>query len=88
MINVKNGKRLKILIIVYIGSPIESTTYKFAKCLKQRFGIIEGITDRNYITNSYHVPVFEKIDAFTKLKLESDFQKLSPGRSNQLYRGS
>ena len=61
------------------GSPIESTTYKFAKCLKQRFGIIEGITDRNYITNSYHVPVFEKIDAFTKLKLESAFQKLSPG---------
>lgn len=61
------------------GSPIESTTYKFAKCLKKRFGIIEGITDRDYITNSYHVPVFEPIDAFTKLKLESEFQKLSPG---------
>ena len=61
------------------GSPIESTTYKFAKCLKNRFGIIEGITDRDYITNSYHVPVFEPFDAFTKLKLESEFQRLSPG---------
>ena len=61
------------------GTPIESTTYKFAKCLKKRFGIIEGITDRDYVTNSYHVPVFEKIDAFTKLALESEFQELSPG---------
>ena len=61
------------------GTPIESTTYKFAKCLRQRFGTIKGITDRNYITNSYHVPVFEEIDAFSKLKLESEFQKLSPG---------
>ena len=61
------------------GTPIESTTYKFAKCLKNRFGIIKGITDRDYITNSYHVPVFEEIDAFTKLKLESEFQRLSPG---------
>jgi anaerobic ribonucleoside-triphosphate reductase len=61
------------------GTPIESTTYKFAKCLRERFGIIKGITDRNYITNSYHVPVFEEIDAFTKLSLESEFQKLSPG---------
>jgi len=61
------------------GTPIESTTYKFAKGLKERFGVIKGITDRNYITNSYHVPVFEEIDAFTKLKLESEFQKLSPG---------
>ena len=61
------------------GTPIESTTYKFAKCLKERFGVIKGITDRNYITNSYHVPVFEEIDAFTKLSLESEFQKLSPG---------
>ena len=61
------------------GTPIESTTYKFAKCLKDRFGVIKGITDRNYITNSYHVPVFEEIDAFTKLKLESEFQRLSPG---------
>lgn len=61
------------------GSPIESTTYKFAKCLKKRFGIIEGITDRDYITNSYHVPVFENINAFDKLQLESEFQKLSPG---------
>ena len=61
------------------GTPIESTTYKFAKCLKDRFGVIEGITDRDYITNSYHVPVFEEIDAFTKLKIESEFQRLSPG---------
>ena len=61
------------------GTPIESTTYKFAKCLKERFGVIEGITDKNYITNSYHVPVTEEIDAFSKLKLESEFQKLSPG---------
>lgn len=61
------------------GSPIESTTYKFAKCLKKRFGEIEGITDRNYITNSYHVPVFEKISAFDKIDLESKFQVLSPG---------
>ena len=61
------------------GTPIESTTYKFAKCLRERFGVIKGITDRNYITNSYHVPVFEEIDAFSKLQLESEFQKLSPG---------
>ena len=61
------------------GTPIESTTYKFAKTLRSRFGVIKGITDRDYITNSYHVPVFEEIDAFTKLKLESEFQKLSPG---------
>ncbi len=61
------------------GTPIESTTYKFAKGLRDRFGKIKGITDRDYITNSYHVPVFEEIDAFTKLKLESEFQQLSPG---------
>ena len=61
------------------GTPIESTTYKFAKCLRERFGTVKGITDRNYITNSYHVPVFEEIDAFSKLKLESKFQILSPG---------
>jgi len=61
------------------GSPIESTTYKFAKCLKKRFGEVDGITDRNYITNSYHVPVFEEINAFDKLELEAKFQKLSPG---------
>ena len=61
------------------GSPIESTTYKFAKCLKKRFGVVDGITDRDYITNSYHVPVFEEIDPFKKLELESKFQKLSPG---------
>ncbi len=61
------------------GTPIESTTYKFAKCLKNRFGVVKGITDRDYITNSYHVPVFEEIDAFDKLKLESEFQALSPG---------
>jgi len=61
------------------GTPIESTTYKFAKGLRERFGVIKGITDRDYITNSYHVPVFEEIDAFTKLSLESEFQRLSPG---------
>ena len=61
------------------GTPLESTTYKFSKCLQKRFGIVPGITDRSYITNSYHVHVSEKIDAFTKLKFESDFQKLSPG---------
>jgi ribonucleoside-triphosphate reductase len=66
------------------GTPIESTTYKFAKCLKNRFGIVEDITDRDYITNSYHVPVFEEIDAFEKLKLESEFQRLSPRRSDIL----
>ena len=61
------------------GTPLESTTYKFAKCLQKRFGIVPGITDKNYITNSYHVHVSETIDAFTKLKFESEFQKLSPG---------
>ena len=61
------------------GTPLESTTYKFAKCLQKRFGIVPGITDKNYITNSYHVHVSEHIDAFTKLKFESDFQRLSPG---------
>ena len=61
------------------GTPLESTTYKFAKCLQKRFGIVTGITDKNYITNSYHVHVSEPIDAFTKLKFESDFQRLSPG---------
>ena len=61
------------------GTPIESTTYKFAKCLQKRFGVIEGITDKGYITNSYHVHVTEEIDAFTKLKFEAEFQQLSPG---------
>ena len=61
------------------GTPLESTTYKFAKCLQKRFGIIPGVTDRNYITNSYHVHVTQEIDAFTKLKFESQFQRLSPG---------
>ena len=61
------------------GSPIESTTYKFAKCLKKRFGVIDGITDRDYITNSYHVPVFEEINPFEKLAIEAEYQRLSPG---------
>lgn len=65
------------------GSPIESTTQKFAQCLQSRFGEIKGITDRDYVTNSYHVPVFEEIDAFEKLSLESEFQELSPGGWNQ-----
>lgn len=69
------------------GTPLESTTYKFAKCLQNRFGIIPGVTDKNYITNSYHVHVSEKIDAFTKLKFESEFQQLSR-RGNQLCRSS
>ena len=75
----KEWKELEKIDYSVYGTPIESTTYKFAKGLKDRFGIIKGITDRDYITNSYHVPVFEEIDAFTKLKLESEFQKLSPG---------
>ena len=61
------------------GTPIENTTYKFATCLRKRFGIVEGITDRKYITNSYHIPVFEEINPFEKLKTESEFQKLSAG---------
>ena len=61
------------------GTPLESTTYKFAKCLQKRFGVVKGVTDKNYITNSYHVHVTEKIDAFDKLALEAKFQKLSPG---------
>ena len=61
------------------GTPLESTTYKFSKALQRRFGLIEGITDKGYITNSYHVHVSEEIDAFTKLKFESEFQRLSPG---------
>lgn len=61
------------------GTPIESTTYKFAKCLQKRFGIIKGVTDKGYIINSYHVHVTEEIDAFSKLSFESQFQKLSPG---------
>jgi len=75
----KEWKEIENIDYSVYGTPIESTTYKFAKCLKNRFGVIEGITDKNYITNSYHVPVFEEIDAFSKLKLESEFQRLSPG---------
>ena len=75
----KEWKSLEKIDYSVYGTPIESTTYKFAKCLKERFGVVKGITDRNYITNSYHVPVFEEIDAFSKLKLESEFQRLSPG---------
>ncbi|MBR3841240.1 MAG: anaerobic ribonucleoside-triphosphate reductase [Erysipelotrichales bacterium] len=75
----KEWKAAEAIDYSVYGSPIESTTYKFAKCLKDRFGVIKGITDRDYITNSYHVPVFEEIDAFSKLRLESEFQQLSPG---------
>ena len=75
----KEWKELENVDYSVYGTPIESTTYKFAKCLRERFGQIKGITDRDYITNSYHVPVFEEIDAFSKLKLESEFQRLSPG---------
>ncbi|MGN0661906.1 MAG: anaerobic ribonucleoside-triphosphate reductase, partial [Faecalibacterium sp.] len=72
-------KRAENMDYSLYGTPLESTTYKFAKCLQKRFGIIPGITDKNYITNSYHVHVSEEIDAFTKLKFESEFQQLSPG---------
>ena len=75
----REWKELENIDYSVYGTPIEATTYKFAKGLKERFGVVKGITDRDYITNSYHVPVFEEIDAFTKLKLESEFQKLSPG---------
>ncbi len=75
----KEWKEAENISYSVYGTPMESTTYKFAKCLQKRFGIIPGVTDRNYITNSYHVHVSEKIDAFSKLKFESDFQKLSPG---------
>ncbi len=68
------------------GTPLESTTYKFAKCLQKRFGIIKGVTDKNYITNSYHVHVSEPIDAFTKLKFESEFQRLSPAAPSAMWR--
>lgn len=75
----KEWKEAEHISYSVYGTPMESTTYKFAKCLQKRFGIIKGVTDKNYITNSYHVHVSEKIDAFSKLKFEADFQKLSPG---------
>lgn len=75
----KEWKQAENISYSVYGTPMESTTYKFAKCLQKRFGIIPGVTDKNYITNSYHVHVSEEIDAFSKLKFESDFQKLSPG---------
>ena len=75
----KEWKEAENISYSVYGTPLESTTYKFAKCLQKRFGIIPGVTDKNYITNSYHVHVAEKIDAFSKLKFESEFQKLSPG---------
>src|SRR5699024_8883052 len=75
----REGNEAEHISYYVYGTPMESTTYKFAKCLQKRFGIIEGVTDKNYITNSYHVHVSEEIDAFHKLKFESEFQKLSPG---------
>ena len=75
----KEWKEAENISYSVYGTPMESTTYKFAKCLQRRFGIIKGVTDKNYITNSYHVHVTEQIDAFSKLKFESEFQKLSPG---------
>lgn len=75
----KEWKKKENIDFSLYGTPLESTTYKFAKCLQRRFGIIPGVTDKNYITNSYHVHVTEEIDAFTKLKFESEFQQLSPG---------
>ena len=75
----KEWKEAENISYSVYGTPMESTTYKFAKCLQKRFGVIKGVTDKNYITNSYHVHVTEEIDAFSKLKFESEFQKLSPG---------
>lgn len=75
----KEWKEAENISYSVYGTPMESTTYKFSKCLQKRFGVIQGVTDKNYITNSYHVHVTEEIDAFSKLKFESDFQKLSPG---------
>ena len=75
----KEWKEAENISYSVYDTPMESTTYKFAKCLQKRFGIIPGVTDKNYITNSYHVHVTEEIDAFSKLKFESEFQKLSPG---------
>ena len=77
----KEWKEAENISYSVYGTPMESTTYKFAKCLQKRFGIIPGVTDKNYITNSYHVHVTEEIDAFSKLKFESEFQKLSPGEA-------
>ena len=88
MINARNGKKQRTSAIPLYGTPMESTTYRFAKCLQKRFGIIPGVTDKNYITNSYHVHVTEKIDAFSKLKFESEFQKLSPGGASELCGGA
>ncbi len=79
-----NGGRAENIDYSLYGTPLESTTYKFAKCLQKRFGIMPGITDKGYITNSYHVHVSEQIDAFTKLKFECDFQRSVPGRCHQL----
>jgi ribonucleoside-triphosphate reductase len=75
----KEWKQAENISYSVYGTPMESTTYKFAKCLQKRFGIIPHVTDKNYITNSYHIHVTEQVDAFKKLKFESDFQKLSPG---------
>ena len=82
MMPAASGKRRPILLFPFIELPIESTTYKFAKCLQRRFGIVEGVTDKSYITNSYHVHVSEPIDAFSKLKFESQFQALSTRRGD------
>ena len=75
----KEWKEAENISYSVYGTPMESTTYKFAKCLQKRFGIIKGVTDKNYITNSYHIHVTEPVNAFDKLKFESEFQKLSPG---------
>ena len=84
----KNGKQRQSIGFGLYGTPLESTTYKFAKCLQQRFGIIEGVTDKGYITNSYHVHVTEKINAFDKLKFESQFQASIHRRRHQLRGGT
>ena len=78
MRQLQDGRQRKTLISA-CTVPLESTTYKFAKCLQKRFGMVPGITDKNYITNSYHIHVSEQIDAYSKLEFEAQFQKLSPG---------
>ena len=82
----KEWKEAENISYSVYGTPMESTTYKFAKCLQKRFGIIKGVTDKNYITNSYHIHVTEPVNAFDKLKFESEFQKLSPGARSATWK--
>ena len=83
-----SGRKQHNIDFCLYGTPLESTTYKFAKCLQKRFGVIEGVTDKGYITNSYHVHVTEPIDAFNKLEFEAQFQRAFPRRRDQLRGGA